>query len=99
MERLSEEFTFGKRWGGDKEGLRRYLGRLQQDIEKRDQEIARRLNWLLERIETVHVEMVAEGNTGIEQDGNWKLLLRNGDFFIQKRVSGTWTDADKIHGS
>ncbi|MFW6126128.1 MAG: hypothetical protein ACOC58_03395, partial [Chloroflexota bacterium] len=37
-------------------------------------------------------EIVAEGNTRFDQDGNWRLVINsNGDLDLERRESGSWT--------
>lgn len=59
---------------------------------------AKRLNFLLRRVNDNIVEITPEGNE-VNEDGNWRFYISNGDLMIQKRVSGTWTNANKISGS
>jgi hypothetical protein len=38
------------------------------------------------------LEIVAEGNTDFDQDGNWRLVIDSGgNLDLEKRESGTWT--------
>ncbi len=46
------------------------------------------------------METVAPGNKDKNEDGNWRQRVdNNGDYVFEKRISGTWTEANKIHGS
>ena len=41
------------------------------------------------------LEIVAEGNTGFDQDGNWRLVIDSGgNLDLEKRVSGSWVNKD-----
>lgn len=53
---------------------------------------AKRLNFLLRRVNDNIVEITPEGNE-VNEDGNWRFFIdSNGDLIIQKRVSGVWTN-------
>lgn len=54
---------------------------------------SKRVNFLLTRINDQKLEIVADGNSDKDEDGNWRLFIdSSGDLIIQKRVSGTWTN-------
>jgi hypothetical protein len=56
--------------------------------------ISKRINFLLSRVNNNKLEIVADGNTGEGQDGNWKLTTdASGNLIIQENISGTWTDS------
>ncbi|MEA3374931.1 MAG: hypothetical protein U9R72_01835 [Chloroflexota bacterium] len=39
------------------------------------------------------LEIVAEGNTDFDQDGNWRLVINSsGDLDLERRESGSWTN-------
>jgi len=53
---------------------------------------AKRLNYLLLRINDNKVEITPEGSD-VNIDDNWRFFIdSSGDLIIQKRVSGTWTN-------
>lgn len=53
---------------------------------------AKRLNFLLRRVNDNFLEITPEGNE-VNEDGNWRFFIdSNGDLIIQKRVSGVWTN-------
>ena len=35
----------------------------------------------------------------VAESRNWRLIEDGDDLIVQRKVGGTWTDADKIHGS
>lgn len=54
---------------------------------------SKRVNFLLTRVNDQKLEIVADGNSDKDEDGNWRLFIdSSGDLIIQKRVSGTWTN-------
>lgn len=62
--------------------------------------ISKRVNFLLTRINDSRTEIVAPDNSDKDEDGNWRTRVTdNGDFVFEKRISGTWTELNKIHGS
>lgn len=61
--------------------------------------LARAVNFLLTRVNDQKFEFVASGNKDKDEDGNWRIIESSGDLQFQKRVSGTWANADKILGS
>lgn len=67
------------------------VGRIIDWIERQNYyPIAKRLNYLLLRVNDNKVEITPEGNE-VNQDGNWRFFIdSSGDLIIQKRVSGTW---------
>lgn len=53
---------------------------------------AKRLNYLLLRVNDNKVEITPAGNA-VNEDDNWRFFIdSSGDLIIQKRVSGTWTN-------
>jgi hypothetical protein len=41
------------------------------------------------------LEIIAEGNTGFDQDGNWRLVIdAGGNLDLEKRESGSWIAKD-----
>lgn len=69
------------------------------DFVERETYLARKVNFLLTRVNDQKFEFVASGNKDKDEDGNWRIIESSGDLQFQKRVSGTWTNADKIRGS
>lgn len=69
------------------------IGRLVDWIQRQNYyPVAKRLNYLLLRVNDDKVEITPEGNE-VNEDGNWRFFIdSNGDLIIQKRVSGTWTN-------
>jgi len=99
VENLSVTESFG---ANVKEGedLERFLTKLIPYIERQVyEEISRRVNFLLTRVNDQKLEIVAGGNIDKDEDGNWRIIENSGDLIIQKRVNSTWTNADKISGS
>jgi hypothetical protein len=44
-------------------------------------------------IQNAELELVADGNTGFDQDGNWRLRVNgSGDLVIEVRASGAWVE-------
>ncbi len=82
------------------EDLPRYISKLVSWIERFIfNRISKRINFLLTRVNDQQIEIVAGGNTDKNEDGNWRIRESNGDLVFEKRISGTWTEANKIHGS
>ena len=61
--------------------------------------ISKRVNFLLTRINDQKLEIIADGNTDKNEDGNWRISESSGDLIVQKRINGTWTTAETYHGS
>lgn len=61
--------------------------------------LAKRVNFLLTRVNDQKFEFVASGNKDKDEDGNWRIIESSGDLKFQKRISGIWTDAPSILGS
>jgi hypothetical protein len=41
------------------------------------------------------LEIIAEGNTGFDQDGNWRFVIdASGNLNLERRGSGIWTTKD-----
>ena len=41
------------------------------------------------------LEIIADGNTGFDQDGNWRFVIDSGgNLDLDKRVSGSWVNKD-----
>jgi hypothetical protein len=44
-------------------------------------------------VDNAELELVKDGNTGFDQDGNWRLRIdTNGDLVIEVRDSGSWVE-------
>lgn len=44
-------------------------------------------------VQHAEIELVADGNAGFDQDGNWRIRIdSSGDLVIELRDSGTWTE-------
>lgn len=42
-------------------------------------------------VQNAELELVADGNTGFDQDGNWRIRVdSNGDLVIEVRDAGSW---------
>lgn len=61
--------------------------------------LAKKVNFLLTRVNDQKFEFVADGNKDKDEDGNWRIVESSGDLVIQKRISGTWTNANRFAGS
>ena len=100
LEYLNDTERFGESY---KEGqkLERFFSKLLSFIERQIfNRISKRVNFLLTRINDSKMETVAPGNKDKNEDGNWRQRVdNNGDYVFEKRISGTWTEANKIHGS
>lgn len=42
------------------------------------------------------VEFVNSGNTGIDQDGNYRFIMVGGNLQTQRRIAGVWTALEEI---
>lgn len=60
--------------------------------------VSRRINWLLNRVLSEGFEFIVEGNEP-GADGNWRIIVVGDDLVTQRRISGVWSEARKIHGS
>lgn len=46
------------------------------------------------------LEIIADGNSGIDQDKNWRWRVdSNGDFFTEGRSGGAWDEYDRQYYS
>ena len=46
---------------------------------------------LRNQVENAQIELVADGNLGFDEDGNWRIRIdTNGDLLIEIRASGSW---------
>lgn len=69
--------------------------------------VSRRINWLLDRITTGAIEIVADGNVPGDDD-NWRLKIADaadaaaenlvdvGDLLVQRRISGVWKTSNSF---
>lgn len=80
-----------------KEGddLEKFLGELISFIE-REIYLARKVNFLLVRLNDQKVEFVADGNDDKDQDGNLRIINSGGNFLFQKMVNNVWSDENEI---
>ena len=76
--------------------FRRVILWIEKDIFKK---ISVRINFLLSRVNDQKLEIVADGNTDENQDGNWRWRVDGDDLVAEKRINGTWVETTKIHGS
>lgn len=98
MEHLKNTENFGMPYkeGEDLEG---FFAKLISFIERRIfNRISKRVNFLLTRVNEQRMEIVADGNSDKNEDGNWRIRESSGDLVIEKRVSGVWTEVQKYHG-
>jgi hypothetical protein len=48
-------------------------------------------------VKNAELELVADDNTGFDQDGNWRIRIdSSGDLVIEVRDSGSWTQQAKF---
>ncbi len=97
MEYLEETDSFGKTYQrGD--NLEEFLKDLVQFVERRVFErISRRVNFILTRINDNKLEVVADGNSDKNKDGNWRMKIDSDEhLIIQENINGTWTDSGWI---
>jgi len=64
--------------------LEEWAKKLVIDLENSYSEVAKRVNWLLERIKA---------------DGNWRIKVVGTNLEFQKKISGTWTKKGAITSS
>ena len=98
MEHLkdTEKFIVYKK----EESLTLYISKLVSWIERRIfNRISKRVNFLLKRVNDQKIEIIADGNSDKNENGNWRLQESSGNLIVEKRVSGTWTEVKKFHGS
>lgn len=92
MEHLKDTENFGESFKED-EDLPRFIEKLVSWIERRIfNRISKRVNWLLNRINDNHNEIISPDNTGKEQDGNWRFRNDGTDLKAERRESGSWVD-------
>lgn len=99
MEYLKDLENFGTNFK-EGENLETFFSKFVSFLERKVfNRISKRVNFLLTRINNSKVEVVADSNNDKNQDGNWRLRESSGDLVIEKRVSGSWVEAQKIAGS
>ncbi len=100
MEFLKDKENFGIGYQKD-ENLEGFFEKLITFIERRIfNRISKRVNFTLKRVQDNRIELIAPGNDDKGQDNNWAIEVdSNFDLIFEKRISGTWTEANKIHGS
>ena len=93
----TENFGVGYQKGED---LERFFEKIISFLERRVfNRISKKVNYLLKRVNDNKLEVIADGNADKDEDGNWRFRESNGDLVIEKRIDGTWTNADTIAGS
>lgn len=57
---------------------------------------ARQKQTLRNLLANAELELVAPGNSGFDQDGNWRIRIdASGDLLLEVRSSGSWTQKDQ----
>lgn len=98
MEHLKEKEKFGTPYK-EGEDLEPFLAKFLSWIERRIfNRIAKRVNWILDRQKDDTFELT-ESDKAIDSNGNWRIDISSGDFVIQRKIGGTWTDLFKVKGS
>ncbi|KKL11191.1 hypothetical protein LCGC14_2548290 [marine sediment metagenome] len=98
MEYLKNLEDFGTAFK-EGENLEGFFSKLVSFLERKVfNRISKRVNFLLTRINDQKLEIIADGNTDKNENGNWRISESSGDLIIEKRVSGTWTEVRKFHG-
>ena len=91
MENLKDLENFGEEYK-ENENLEDFLANLVSFTERRIfNRTSKRVNFLLTRINDQKLEIIADGNSDKDEDGNFRNIESSGDFLFQKRISGTWT--------
>jgi hypothetical protein len=99
MEYLKDIENFGMTFK-EGENLEGFFAKLVSFLERRVfNRISKRVNFLLTRVNDQKVEIIADGNSDKDQNGNWRISESSGDLVIEKRISGSWVEAQKIAGS
>lgn len=92
--------TEEKRVQDDLDNLAEYLRKLTPWIEYLYAETTKRVNSTLNQTQASSLELIKPGNTGKNQDGNFRISIETGgDVISEIRVSGVWTEADRIKAS
>lgn len=107
MEALKQTETFTtfkrseeRRVQQDLDNLAEYLRKQLAWIEYLYAETTKRINSILNQTQASSLELIKPGNTGKNQDGNFKISIETGgDVISEIRVSGVWTEADRIKAS
>lgn len=100
LEFLKETEDFGAVFEKDGD-IEEFIDDLVSFIERRVyNKIAKRVNFLLTRVNDQKFEFVADGNDDKDQDGNLRIINSGGNFLFQKRngdsETGTWDDENEI---
>lgn len=97
MENLKDTENFGMTFK-EGENLENFLAKFTSFMERRIfNRTSKRVNFLLTRINDQKLELIADGNSDKDEDGNWRFFLdSNGDLVIQTRLSGTWTSYIRV---
>lgn len=93
MEYLKDTENFGMTFK-EGEDLEEFFSKFTSFLERKVfNRTSKRVNFLLTRINDQKLEIIADGNSDKDEDGNWRFFVdSSGDLIIQKRVSGTWTN-------
>ena len=97
MEYLKDTESFGETFKkGEEENLgidiEKFFGKLIPFFERRIfNRISKRVNFLLTRINGQKLEIVADGNSDKNEDGNWRFLTSGDTLLLQENIDGTWT--------
>lgn len=98
MEYLKDAEKFGITFK-EGEDLEDFFSKLLSFLERKIfNRTSKRVNFLLTRINDQKLEIIADGNTDKNENGNWRISENSGDLVIEKRVSETWTEVRKFHG-
>jgi hypothetical protein len=98
VEYLKDTESFGQTFkkGEDEslgDDLEKFFAKLLPFFERRIfNRTSKRVNFLLTRVNDQKLEIIANGNSDKDEDGNWRFYEDSGNLIIQKRVSGTWTN-------
>lgn len=88
MEKLPQPHKYPE-WKKDKIDLEKWLADFQSWVENLFSEIAKKINWLLDRIKIGIIEIVPSGSA-IGDDGNWRIYINGNNLEFQRKESGTW---------
>jgi len=73
----------------DGDDLKKFLKELVIYSESNYSEVAKRVNWLLNRIKPDIAELVPTGSL-VGDDGNWRFYLSGNNLTVQRKESGAW---------
>jgi hypothetical protein len=98
VDNLNEKETFGSSFKeGDDAG--KYSEELLLFIERKVYgRISRRVNFLLKMVNNQKLELIDDGNTDKDQNGNWKIAIISGDLKVQKRIDDVWVTSRTYSG-